>query len=174
MASVPDAELLIAGGPGPEDLDAAAEPRRLMALAQRHGVADRVRLLGRVERAALPALLRSADVVACVPWYEPFGIVPLEAMACGIPVVASSVGGLVDTVVDGATGLHVPPRRPDRVARAINRLLSDDALAGTLGRAGARRARSRYGWDRIAGSTFDCYEQLARSRSRQLVEAPTR
>jgi glycosyltransferase involved in cell wall biosynthesis len=174
MAGVPDAELLIAGGPAPEDLDKTPEPRRLMALAEQHGVADRVRLLGRVERDALPALLRSADVVACVPWYEPFGIVPLEAMACGVPVVASAVGGLIDTVVDGVTGLHVPPRRPERVAAAINRLLDDGALAQSLGRAGARRARRRYGWDRIAASTFECYEQLARTARRDLAEVPIR
>jgi len=174
MAGVPGAELLIAGGPAPEDVASAPETRRLMALAEHHGVADRVRLLGRVERDALPALLRSADVVACVPWYEPFGIVPLEAMACGVPVVASAVGGLIDSVVDGVTGLHVPPRRPDRVAAAINRLLDDDALAERLGRAGARRARRRYGWDRIAAATLDCYEQLARRRTRRLAEVPTR
>ncbi len=87
--------------------------------ARELGVADRVELRGRVERADVPALLRSADVVVCVPWYEPFGIVPLEAMACGRPVVASAVGGLIDTVVDGVTGVHVPPREVDRLATAI-------------------------------------------------------
>ena len=93
--------------------------RRLRAVAAAAGVADRVRFLGAVGRAEVPALLRSADAVVCVPWYEPFGIVPLEAMACGVPVVASAVGGLIDTVVDGVTGLLVPPRRPDRLAAAL-------------------------------------------------------
>ena len=75
------------------ELDADPEARRLRALARELGVADRVELRGRVSRDDLPALLRSADAVVCVPWYEPFGIVPLEAMACGVPVVASAVGG---------------------------------------------------------------------------------
>ena len=86
---------------------------RLQHAAAAAGVADRVRLLGAVARPDVPALLRSADAVVCVPWYEPFGIVPLEAMACGRPVVASAVGGIQDTVVDEVTGLLVPPRRPD-------------------------------------------------------------
>src|SRR5947208_3703346 len=115
-----------------------------MRLASMTGVADRVEFRGRVGRAELPALMRSADVVLCVPWYEPFGIVPLEAMACGVPVVASAVGGLIDTVVDGTTGLHVPPRSPERIAEALNELLPDEERRRALGRAGARRARSRY------------------------------
>jgi glycosyltransferase involved in cell wall biosynthesis len=109
----------------------------------------------------VPRLLRSADVVATTPWYEPFGIVPLEAMACGVPVVASAVGGLVDTVVHGVTGLHVPPRSPDRIAGALDELLSNEALRRSLGEAGARRARSRYGWNRIAGATLRIYERIA-------------
>ena len=114
LASVPGAELVVAGGPDAAELGDHPEAQRLRALAERAGVADRVVLLGRVSRADLPALIRSADAVVCVPWYEPFGIVPLEAMACGVPVVASAVGGMIDSVVDGVTGLHVPPRDPDR------------------------------------------------------------
>ena len=70
-----------------------------------------------------PAQLRSADIVVCAPWYEPFGIVPLEAMACGVPVIVSAVGGLTDSVVHGETGLHVPPRDPDAIASADGLLL---------------------------------------------------
>ncbi|HEY8584188.1 MAG TPA: glycosyltransferase [Capillimicrobium sp.] len=172
LAAVPGAELLIAGGPAPEEIDRCEEATRLRALAAEHGVADRVRLLGRVGRDDLPALLRSADVVACVPWYEPFGIVPLEAMACGVPVVASAVGGLIDTVVDGVTGVHVPPRRPDRLAAALHRLLTDDERREALGRAGARRARSRYGWDRVAGATLNAYEALAARQGAALEMRP--
>ncbi|MDP8971463.1 MAG: glycosyltransferase, partial [Actinomycetota bacterium] len=113
LADLPDAELVVAGGPDAHRLDADPEASRLHTLARRLGVADRVQLRGRVPRRDMPVLLRSADVVVCTPWYEPFGIVPLEAMACGVPVVASAVGGLQDTVVDGITGLHVPPRRPE-------------------------------------------------------------
>jgi len=86
--------------------------------------------------------------------------VPLEAMACGVPVVASAVGGLVDSVVDGVTGAHVPPRRPKLLAAAVAGLLADPGRRAALGAAGARRARRRYGWDRIAGSTMEVYAGL--------------
>jgi glycosyltransferase involved in cell wall biosynthesis len=127
-------------------------------LARELGVEDRVELRGRVGRDDLPALYRSAHAVVCVPWYEPFGIVPLEAMACGVPVVASAVGGLVDTVVHGATGLHVPPRSPERVAEAVRELLADEDRRRALGEAGLRRVRARYGWTRIAGATLRVYQ----------------
>ena len=117
-------------------------------------------LRGRIGRDALPRLLRSADAVVCVPWYEPFGMVPLEAMACGVPVVASSVGGLIDTVVHDVTGVHVPPRAPSRVAEALSELLGDAARRRSLGEAGAQRARGRYGWDRVAGSTLEAYADV--------------
>jgi D-inositol-3-phosphate glycosyltransferase len=160
MAKLPQAELVVAGGPPAAELGADLEVRRLTALAGRLGVAGRVRLLGQVGRAELPALYRSADLVVCVPWYEPFGIVPLEAMACGVPVVATAVGGLVDTVVDGVTGVHVPPRQPWVVADAVAGLLADPERRAALGAAGARRARRRYGWDRIARSTLEVYAGL--------------
>jgi D-inositol-3-phosphate glycosyltransferase len=158
--SLPDAELVVAGGPPAAELGQDPQARRLAALAERLGVARRVRFLGRVGRSDLPALYRSADLVVNVPWYEPFGIVPLEAMACGVPVVASAVGGLVDTVVHDVTGVHVPPRRPRLVATAIAELLADPGRRTALGAAGARRARRRYGWDRIARSTLEVYAGL--------------
>jgi D-inositol-3-phosphate glycosyltransferase len=161
LAGLPAAELVVAGGPPADRLSEDPEARRLAALAAELGVTDRVRLRGRVERRGLAALYRSADVVVCVPWYEPFGLVPLEAMACGVPVVATAVGGLVDSVVDGVTGLHVPPRRPDALRSALARLLSDEARRAAFGTAGARRARRRFGWDRIARSTLDVYTGVA-------------
>jgi glycosyltransferase involved in cell wall biosynthesis len=157
LAGVPEAELVVAGGPPADRLDGDREARRLAGLATRLGVADRVQLRGRVGQRDLPALYRSADLVVCVPWYEPFGIVPLEAMACGAPVVASAVGGLVDSVVDGVTGVHVAPRRPDLLGPVLSALLADKARRAALGAAGARRARRRYGWDRIAVSILEVY-----------------
>jgi glycosyltransferase involved in cell wall biosynthesis len=160
LAAVPDAELVIAGGPDADGLAADPEAARLTRLAQQFGVADRVRLVGAVARPDVPALLRSADLVVCTPWYEPFGIVPLEAMACGVPVVATAVGGFLDTVVDGATGRLVPPRAPDRLAAAIRKLLAEPFWREAYGTAGVDRARSRYSWDRIAAGTLAVYEDV--------------
>jgi D-inositol-3-phosphate glycosyltransferase len=167
MPALPSVELVIAGGPARDRLRDDPEARRLQQLAEDLGVADRVDLRGRVERVDVPALLRSADVCVCVPWYEPFGIVPLEAMACGVPVLASAVGGLVDTVVHGATGIHVPARRPDLVAQAVRELLADDDLRARLAAGGLERARSRYGWHRVAAGTLAAYTSVLASRREQ-------
>jgi type III pantothenate kinase len=166
LEGVPGCELVIAGGPPAAELENDHEAARLRALASRHGVADRVHLRGRVGRPDLPALLRSADALVTVPWYEPFGITPLEAMACGIPVVASAVGGMIDSVVDGVTGRHVPPRDPARLAAVLRELLADPEARARQGRAGARRTRQLYDWDRVALSTLDLYEELVTSRRR--------
>jgi glycosyltransferase involved in cell wall biosynthesis len=165
----PDTELVVAGGPEAAGLDSDPTVRRLRVLAAEAGVADRVEFRGRVGRRELPALLRSADLAVCVPWYEPFGIVPLEAMACGVPVIGSAVGGIVDTVVDGQTGLHVPPRRPDLVADALAALLPDVERRTAFGRAAAARARGRYSWDRVASLTLQAYDDLLPFPSAQLL-----
>jgi glycosyltransferase involved in cell wall biosynthesis len=157
LPAVPDTELIIVGGPAGGSLAEDPEARRLRELAERAGVADRVRLTGQLARSDMPAMLRSADVVARVPWYEPFGIVLLEAMACGVPVLASAVGGQTDTVVDGITGVLVSPRQVRQIGLALRRMLSDASQRTLMGAAGCDRARVRYSWDRIAGDTERVY-----------------
>ncbi|HJU97214.1 MAG TPA: glycosyltransferase, partial [Jiangellaceae bacterium] len=98
------------------------------------------------------------------PWYEPFGIVPVEAMACGRPVVGSAVGGLLDTVVDGITGLLVPPRDPAALAGAVRGLLDDPDLHARFGRAARLRAVALYSWSRVARLTERAYLEVVRSR----------
>ncbi|MDP9393879.1 MAG: glycosyltransferase [Actinomycetota bacterium] len=164
LRGVPGAELVIAGGPPLSQLGADPEARRLKELATNLGVHDRVLMLGQVSREDVPALMRSADVVVCVPWYEPFGIVPLEAMACRRPVVASAVGGLVDTVADGVTGYLVPPRDPEGLAAVLRRMLANPFALEALGRAGIERARSRYAWERIARETATVYQHVRQQR----------
>jgi glycosyltransferase involved in cell wall biosynthesis len=160
LAAVPDAELVVVGGPPAAQLDDDAEVRRLRAVAASLGVADRLVLTGAVARADVPAWIRSADVVLAVPWYEPFGITPLEAMACGRPVVATAVGGLQDSVADGVTGDLVPARDPVRLGEALAALLADDARRAAYGTAGVRRARNRYRWARVVADTDTVYRQV--------------
>ncbi len=157
LAALPDAELLVAGGPAAHEVAADPEARRLTALAQRLGCADRVRFVGSVARADVPDLIRGVDVVVAAPWYEPFGIVPLEAAACGVPVVGTAVGGLLDSVQDGVTGLLVPPRDPVAFAAALRRLLDDPDRRRRMGSAARRRAVERYGWDCVATQTLRAY-----------------
>jgi glycosyltransferase involved in cell wall biosynthesis len=159
LPSVARTELVIVGGPEPARLRHDPQARQLLDLAGALGVADRVTLTGQIDRSRMPALLRSADLVACVPWYEPFGIVPLEAMACGIPVVASAVGGLTDTVVDGVTGVHVKPRHPRALAATLRSLLADPVRCAGFGIAGRDRAVSRFSWDRIVMDVLRAYER---------------
>jgi D-inositol-3-phosphate glycosyltransferase len=157
QAGFDDVELLIVGG-GADAGGQDPEARRLLDLARGLGVADQVELRGQVPRDAMPGIFRSADAVVCTPWYEPFGIVPLEAMACGVPVVAAAVGGLTDSVVDRGTGLHVPPKNPEAIAEAVGTLLASPDLRAKLGQAGEQRAKARYSWNRVAAETEKAYQ----------------
>jgi glycosyltransferase involved in cell wall biosynthesis len=160
LVELPDAELVVAGGPAGERLGQDPHVERLGKLAARLGVTDRVDFVGGVTRDDVPALMRGSDVVVTVPWYEPFGIVPVEAMACGRPLVGSAVGGLLDTVVPGETGELVAPRDPGALAQALRRLLDDPARRAAYGAAGRRRAVARYGWDRVVARTEDVYRSV--------------
>jgi glycosyltransferase involved in cell wall biosynthesis len=167
LARVPGAELLVAGGPAPAELPCDPEAERLRKLAAEYGVADRVRLLGAVPHEAMPALMSGADLVLSTPVYEPFGIVPLEAMACRTPVVATAVGGQLDTVLDGRTGLLLPPDCPDdTLAAAVRELLADRERLARYGRAGRERVLERFTWQRVAEGVERVYrEVLAREEN---------
>ncbi|CAL9322835.1 glycosyltransferase [Streptomyces sp. SudanB182_2057] len=165
LAGVPDAELLIAGGPEADLLRTDPEAARLYGIAREYGVLDRVTLLGGVGRARMPRLMSSADLVLSLPRYEPFGIVPLEAMACATPVVATAVGGQLDTVVDGTTGLLVPADEDHDLAAALRALLADPARLARYGAAGRARVLAHYTWDRVADGVAGVYGAVSPIRS---------
>jgi glycosyltransferase involved in cell wall biosynthesis len=158
MTRVPDAELVVVGGP-PGGPDPYAD--RLRDLARRCRVAGRVTLAGAVAAHEMPAWYRSADVLAAAPWYEPFGLTPLEAMACGVPVVGTAVGGLVDTVVEGVTGDLVPARDPRALGTALRRLLGDDMRRYSYAAAALDRAAHSYSWRRVATQMSALYASVA-------------
>lgn len=165
---IDDVELEIVGtGDDPDGVD--PERDRLAGLARALGVADRVHLRGRVPRDRMPALLRSADAVVCTPWYEPFGIVPLESMACGTPVIVAATGGLQHSVVDRVTGLHVPPRNASALADAVEHLRRNPRIARSLGRAGRARVESEYAWTQVCERTEAIYRELVVSAPEALA-----
>lgn len=171
LPSVPGAELVVVGGPPGGRLDDDPYARRLRALAEHCRVGDRVRLAGAVASADMPRWYRSADVLAAAPWYEPFGLTPLEAMACGVPVIGTAVGGLIDTVVDGLTGDLVPPRDPRGLGVALRRLLADDVRRVSYAAAAADRATHSYSWRRIATRLVAVYATVA-GRARTTTDSP--
>lgn len=162
LAGIPSAELVVVGGPPAEGLDADPEARRLRDVAREVGVADRVHLVGQRAHEEMPAVYRSADVVLAVPWYEPFGITPLEAAACGRPLVGSAVGGLLDSVEDGVTGLLVPPRDPEALAAAVRAVLADPVAAARMGERARARAVALFDWDVVARRTEEALEAVVR------------
>lgn len=168
LPGIPAAELVVAcsrpsGRENGWNFREDAEAQRLVELAHRLNVADRLHLVELPPRPQLPALLRSADVVVCTPWHEPAGTVGVEAMACGRPVVASAVGDLIDVVVEGTTGVLVPPRDPTALTHALRELLQDPVRLDGFGLAATDRARVRHGWNRITGEISGAYERLLAS-----------
>lgn len=165
LSTADGAELVIAGGGAQGDVRGDPEAKRLLVLARSLGVGDRVVFAGHVPYAELPALLRSADVVACTPRHRSSGGVALEAMACGTPVLATAVGSLVDVVLDGLTGVLVPPGKPEVTSKALRALLTDGTHRDVLSAAGHDRAHARYSWHRVASDLVRVYLGAAGTRT---------
>jgi D-inositol-3-phosphate glycosyltransferase len=159
LTQVPTAELVLVGGPAEAELDRDDAYVKLAKFAAKLGVSDRVIFTGAVGYRSMPALLRSADLVVSTCQYEPAGTTSLQAMACGTPVIAPPVGGHVDAIVDGTTGILIPPDRPALLAQRIRQLLAHPMMLEAYGVAAADRARSRYNWDRIAAETLAVYDR---------------
>lgn len=159
-----DAQLLIVGGAS--GADGADEVARAHSLVAERGLTDRVRFVEPQPHHILSTYYRAADVVMVPSRSESFGLVALEAAACGVPVVASAVGGLLSLVDHGDTGLLVPERHPREFAAAIDSILSDALLAEQMSRAAVKRARE-YTWSFAAARLRRLYSDLT---SRRLVD----
>jgi glycosyltransferase involved in cell wall biosynthesis len=156
LEQVPHTHLLIAGAGDLEDY--------LRDLALEFGVAERVHVLG--ARKDVPALMHAIDVFAMPSIWEGFGIVLLEAMAAGRPIVASRVATIPEVVVDGETGVLVPPGAPSALAQALGTLARDAARAKRLGEAGRERLRRQFSIEKMVGDTETLYRELLEERTR--------
>jgi len=154
--------LLLVGGETVEpDPIATPEIGELQRLAAELGVADRVRFVGKRQPDVLCDYYSAGDIAVTTPWYEPFGLTPLEAMACGVPVIGSAVGGITYTIADGETGLLVPPRDPERLACALYDLLAAPDARHRMGAAAHARAERLFTWPVVAQRTAALYEELS-------------
>jgi glycosyltransferase involved in cell wall biosynthesis len=154
------ARLIVVGGESERpDPEVTPEIGRLRLIADAEGVAAAVTFVGSRGRDVLRDYYSAADVFVTTPWYEPFGITPVEAMACGTPVIGAAVGGIKATVRDGETGYLVPPRDPDALADRLACLFRQPGLIRRFGRNAVRLANERYTWRRVAGEIASVYER---------------
>jgi D-inositol-3-phosphate glycosyltransferase len=162
------ARLVVVGGES-EHPDPLLTPEigRLQAIALAEGVSDSVLFTGRCNRQMLRFYYSAADVFVTTPWYEPFGITPVEAMACGIPVVGSNVGGIKTTVRDGKTGFLVPPRDPEATAQRLAQLYRNPELMKSFGDAARKRANEHFTWAKVADRVAALYHSVVDARCRE-------
>ena len=158
--------LLIVGGESPTP-DPALTPEigRLQRIAAMEGVASHVQFVGRRPRNELRYFYSAADVFVTMPWYEPFGITPVEAMACGVPVIGARVGGIQYSVEDGRTGFLVDAKNADALARRLAHVFSDPSIPRLLGKRARRRACERFTWQQVSHALADLYAEVATNAS---------
>jgi len=157
--------LMVVGGES-ENPDPIATPEidELQKLARELGVSKHVCFAGKRQPELLRYYYSAADVVVTTPWYEPFGLTPLEAMACGRPVIGSAVGGITFTIKNGETGLLVPPRDPEALAASLQRLLGQPELCRRMGVAARKRVEREFSWPIVAMRTGALYDKTLAER----------
>jgi D-inositol-3-phosphate glycosyltransferase len=161
--------VIIGGEPEANAEDKTAEMARLQQLCKDLCLDQMVIFLGKRGQDTLPYYYSAAEVLVMPSLYESFGMVALEAMACGTPVIASQVGGLAFLVQDGITGFHVPDGDPDALCARLSLLLGDPVLRQKMGQEAANYARS-YAWEKIAAEMIKVYEKLLQEK--QLPHSP--
>ncbi|MDQ4077286.1 MAG: glycosyltransferase [Chloroflexota bacterium] len=157
--------LAIIGGSSEDDAESmTAEMRRLRDLREELGIRDVVCFLGAQAQETLPYFYAAAEAVIMPSHYESFGMVALEATACGTPVIASEVGGLTYTINDGENGFLISPKRPDLLADKVLQLLENPQLRRRMGRLGTERA-IRFGWPAVADQILATVRDLRKARA---------
>jgi glycosyltransferase involved in cell wall biosynthesis len=152
LKAVPNAKLAIAGG--------GTEAANLRAQIKKLGVERSAFMLGKLQREQVAELMAAADVFVLPSLFESFGLVLLEAMAVGTPVVCTQTQGALEIVKNGEDGLVVPPGDDDALADAIVRVLSDRRLAGHLGTNGQKTVREKFSWEKTAEKTLALYKTV--------------
>jgi glycosyltransferase involved in cell wall biosynthesis len=159
------ARMLVVGGEADEpDPRLTPEIGRLQQVAEQEGVARLVTFTGRRGRQELRYYYSAADVFITTPWYEPFGITPVEAMACGAPVIGSNVGGINYTVQHGRTGYLVPPNEPDSIGFRLAQLFTHHALRERMSAAAIERVNRFFTWERVTAQIASIYEEVLAPR----------
>jgi D-inositol-3-phosphate glycosyltransferase len=160
--------LLIVGGESKTpDPKTCPEIGRLQKIANDLGVASSVTFIGRRDRHLLKYFYSAADIFITTPWYEPFGITPLESMACGTPVVGANVGGIKHSVKNGETGYLIPPKDPQALASKIDHLLSNKMLLKKMQANCLKRVHKLFTWKKIAESVANVYEEVLKTVEKQ-------
>lgn len=169
--SIP-ANLIIVGGESDQvDADNNHEIARLKQITKEENIEDIVTFTGRKQRESLKYYYAAADVFVTTPWYEPFGITPLEAMACGTPVIGSEVGGIKHTVEDGICGFLVPPNDPDALAIKIFELLNDPMLREKMRVNAVKRVNTHFTWSHVTKKIAALYDQIMLASAPAVDEA---
>lgn len=152
--------VVVGGAQDDPEKDNDPELLRLKCMTKSLGIEARVTFAGRKNRDRLKYYYAAADAFITTPWYEPFGITPLEAMACGTPVIGANVGGVKFSVLDGKTGLLVPPKDPAALAEKIELLLANPRLCNSMGKQAIARVNALFTWAGVARKMSSVYEAL--------------
>ncbi len=159
---------IIGGDPEADPQQMSAEMLRLQKLCDELNLGQNVVFMGKRGQDTLQYYYSAAEVLVMPSHYESFGMVALEAMACGTPVIASDVGGLSFLVQDGQTGFTVPDDEPEALCDKLAALLGDPRLRASMGRCAAEYAQG-YSWDKIAGQIVEVYKSLLPERQKASV-----